>query len=70
MKIRIQCDRCGVLVAGIILDAVPEKDIPRCTGGFYEVSDGYWKKFGRWQEKNICDECMMSDPLYKEEYNQ
>lgn len=38
------------------------------TSGFYIVSEGNWKEFGRWDEENICDDCMHSDPKYKKIY--
>ena len=62
MNIQIQCDRCGKLIDGI-KDYYPEKDIT-ITGGFYVVSEGIWQTCQRWEEENICDDCMHSDPKY------
>jgi len=59
-NITITCDRCGKVVNGIFDDTLGRV----ITGGYYDVSDGYWKQFARWEEENICDDCMHSDPKY------
>lgn len=56
----ITCDRCGKVVEGII-DRTEHGTV---TGGFYDVTDNYWKQFSRWEEEKICDTCMHSDPEY------
>lgn len=68
-QVQIVCDRCKKTIDGIIAD-VPATGIPnRYTGGFYDLTGGYWGKFARPGEKNICDECMHGDPEYKKLYN-
>jgi len=66
MNRQIQCDRCGKLVNGTI-DKYQNKTI---TGGYYIVSEGYWQKYQRWEEFNVCDACIHSDLKYKREYNE
>ena len=66
--VQIQCDRCKKIVDGIIGD-VPLPGIPnKFIDGFYDVTTGIWKKFARYGETNLCDECMHNDPSYKETY--
>jgi len=57
-NITIQCDRCGKLVEGCIAED------GTCTGGYYNVAEGYWSLFARWEEENVCDQCMFNDPKY------
>ena len=67
-QVQIQCDRCKKTIDGIIGD-VPSTGLPnRFTGGFYDVSSGFWGQFARTDENNLCDDCMHSDPKYKEIY--
>lgn len=66
--IQITCDRCGRVVNGTI-------DICKSTGnittsGYYVVSEGNWSEFKRWEEDNVCDDCMHSDPKYKKLYEE
>jgi len=57
-NITVPCDRCGKLVEGCIsIDNT-------CTGGYYDVTGGAWKKFQRWDEEYVCDKCMWNDPKY------
>ena len=64
MKINITCDRCECVIEGI-LDAVPLSGYPsRVTGGYYDVTSGYWNKFAKEGESNVCDSCMHSDENY------
>jgi hypothetical protein len=56
-NITVQCDRCGKLVEGCL-------SIDGMSGGFYDVTSGYWQKFQRWDEQTICDKCMWDDPKY------
>jgi hypothetical protein len=64
-EVTITCDRCGKVVNGIV-DELPEGTV---TGGFYDVTDEYWSRFAVWEEENVCDECMHSDPGYKAIYH-
>ena len=64
--IKIQCDRCGKMVDGGI-EVVPEYG-GKVTAGFYIVSEGNWKEFGRWEEEYVCDDCMHADPKYQAIY--
>jgi len=58
--IRITCDRCGKVVHGLI-----DEGNPKMTGGFYDVTEGTWSQFARWEEEKVCDDCMHSCPKYK-----
>lgn len=58
----VQCDRCGKLVEGIICED------GSCTGGYYNVEEGYWHLFARWDESIVCDNCMFADPKYQKLY--
>jgi len=62
-EITITCDRCGKVVHGGI------DEINGITAGFYDVSNGSWSQFARWEEERICDACMHSDPKYHRMYN-
>ena len=64
--IKITCDRCGKVIEGTIDLCLNTGAI--VTGGYYIVSEGNWKEFGRWEEENICDDCMHDDPEYKKLY--
>lgn len=68
MKISVQCDRCFKMIEGNI-DYIPEYNITT-TSGYYIVSDGIWKQFGRWEEENICDDCMHTDKKYQKVLNE
>lgn len=59
-NVTIQCDRCGKMVEGCIDEQFGHKT----TGGFYDVTEGIWKKFAIWEEENVCDKCMHSDLRY------
>lgn len=63
-NICITCDRCGCTIKDAAIDK--QNNI---TSGYYDVSDGYWGRFARWDEYTICDKCMHSDPKYKEVYD-
>jgi hypothetical protein len=65
MEISIKCDRCGKSVMGL-MEITPTGQ--KYTGGFYDVESGYWRRFARREEKNICDECMFNDSRYQETY--
>jgi hypothetical protein len=65
-NVTIVCDRCGKIVHGII-DETPQGIV---TGGFYDVSDGYWAQFKRWEEERVCDDCMFADANYKKVYGE
>lgn len=60
--ITVQCDRCGKIVRG------QYDELSQTTAGYYDVSNGSWSTFARWEELNVCDECMHSDPKYKKMY--
>ena len=64
--ITITCDRCGKVVNGSI-ENIPEYG-GIVTSGYYIVSEENWKEYARWDEENICDDCMHADPKYKEKY--
>jgi hypothetical protein len=64
-EVTVTCDRCGKVVHGGI-DEWMGKTI---TAGYYDVSEGYWSKYKRWEEEKICDECMQNDPRYKATYS-
>lgn len=62
---KLKCDRCNQLIDGNV-EEIPSANIPcRCTEGYYDVSEGYWKTFARNNEKIICDNCMHSDLRYQ-----
>ena len=63
-NITVTCDRCGKVVHGM----VDETPVGIVTGGFYNVSEGYWSQFARWEEERVCDECMHSCSKYKKVY--
>ena len=64
--IRITCDRCGKEVEGT-LDLCPSTGVV-ITGGYYLVAEGNWKEYQRDDEEYVCDDCMHSDPKYKQLY--
>jgi hypothetical protein len=64
-EITITCDRCGKVVHGI----EEVTNVGKYTGGFYDVSEGYWSEFARWEESLVCDQCMHSCPKYRKIYN-
>lgn len=53
----VQCDRCNKLVEG-------EVSIDGTTVGYYDVSNGFWAQFARWDELILCDNCILNDPKY------
>lgn len=57
--ITVQCDRCGKIVYGQYDEA------SKTTAGYYDVSESSWNVFASWEEHNVCDDCMHSDPKYK-----
>lgn len=57
--ITVQCDRCGKIVYG------QYDESSKTTAGYYDVSEGSWSVFVRWEEQIVCDDCMHSDPKYK-----
>ena len=57
--ITVQCDRCGKIVYG-----QHDEDV-KLTAGYYDVAEGSWAEFARWEEQVVCDDCMHSDPKYK-----
>ena len=61
-EIIIQCDRCGKMVSGMV--SIDNK----ITSGYYNVADGTWSQFARWEEESVCDACMFEDANYKLEY--
>jgi hypothetical protein len=63
-NVKIACDRCGFIVQGIIY----ETPLGVFTGGFYNVAEGYWSRFARWEEEKICDKCMHSCKKYQKNY--
>jgi hypothetical protein len=58
--VRVKCDRCKQEVEGTVDKVV--------TAGYYDVSEGYWRKFARQDERVVCDNCMYADPRYQETY--
>lgn len=54
---KIQCDRCGKLVE--------ESNVVDNDRGLFNVSEGFWKIFQRWEEHNVCHHCMTSDVRFK-----
>jgi len=64
-EVTITCDRCGRLVHGI----EDETSLGKYTGGFYDVSEGQWAEFARWEEEKVCDDCMHACPKYRKIYN-
>jgi hypothetical protein len=64
-NIQIICDRCGLIVEGLIaMEGMEEQQ----TAGFYDVTRGNWQQFQRWEEERVCDKCMHSDPKYRQMY--
>jgi hypothetical protein len=66
-NITIACDRCGRVIQGTI-DKCPHTGAI-ITEGYYDVAGLNWHEFARWEEEFICDDCMHSDPKYKELYS-
>jgi len=64
--ITVICDRCGKVVHGTI--GVCPSTGAIVTGGYYNVAEGNWKDFARWDEEIVCDDCMHSCPKYKKIY--
>jgi hypothetical protein len=63
-NIQFQCDRCTKIINGSI-DDIPAAGVPnRMTTGFYDVTNGHWEQFARWEEEKICDDCMHQDEKY------
>lgn len=56
-SVTIKCSACKKEVEG-----VRGADF---TGGFYDVSKGFWKNFARPGEKRLCDNCMWSRPEFQ-----
>ena len=67
-NIQITCDRCGKVVEGTI-DICPTTGVT-ITGGYYLVAEGNWQEYQRDDEEYICEECMHSDPNYKQLYKE
>jgi ribosomal protein S26 len=65
-EVTITCDRCGKVVRGLFHE---DKEFGKITAGFYDVSDGFWSHFKRWEEELVCDECMHACPKYKAIYS-
>ena len=60
--ILVYCDRCKAQVQGAFRTNT-------ATAGFYDVTPGLhgtnqWTQYAREGERNVCDECMWSDPRY------
>lgn len=55
-----KCDRCKSTFVG--------EECCGVTCGFYYVDSGPWVKFGKNNEKIVCDACIHSDPRYIAEY--
>ncbi len=70
MNINITCDRCNSIVEGTIDDIPVSGEKVKCTGGFYDVTEGYWNKFANEGEKRVCDSCMHSDLRYIKNYGE
>ena len=64
-EITLTCDRCGKVVYG----GIDEWHGQTITAGYYDVTEGYWGKYKRWDEEKVCDACMHDDPKYKATYN-
>ncbi len=60
VDITVQCDRCGKIVHG---KYIPQW-YPHYTSGYHVVSEGYFEYYKRWEENNVCRECMVKDPKY------
>jgi len=60
-EVTIICDRCGTKVKGIKGEFLGKP----YTGGFYDLTDDYWKQFALNNESKICDDCMFSDSRYQ-----
>ena len=60
----LTCDRCGKVVDAGIDQVVTSGEPVTVTSGYYIVSEGNWQQFQRWEEENVCDDCMHSDPKY------
>lgn len=58
----IVCDRCKSVVRNAM------KDCSGCTGGYYEVAQGYWHQFANPGETYLCDPCMFADERYRAVY--
>lgn len=58
----ITCDRCKKKIDGFRDHGM--------TAGFYDTSTDLWGKFANPGEKNVCDDCMWSDPRYQAVYGQ
>lgn len=59
MNITIICDRCKKEIQGFKISG-------EVTGGYYEVGPlgNVWGKFSNPGERNVCDNCMWTDPRY------
>lgn len=67
-EITITCDRCGKVVHGMLYQD-PNCKKAFATAGYYILTEhSAWKKYARWEEEQICDECMHSDPMYMHDY--
>lgn len=58
--VKVKCSRCHATTDGV--------RGPGFTGGFYDVSEGYWRAFSRAGEKRLCDRCMHESPEYQHVY--
>lgn len=67
-EITLTCDRCGKVIHGGIDEFVLDKTIT-VTAGYYDVREGFWSNFKRWEEEFVCDDCMHSCPKYRKIYN-
>ena len=64
--ITIICDRCGLMVKGKITTCATTGAV--VTSGYYNVAEGNWEDFGRWDEVYVCDTCMHACPKYKKTF--
>ena len=79
-----ECDRCGEEIDGFrvvllreeieaqgreIPDRWSDRDeFPMGTAGYYRTSEGQWAEYADEDEDILCDDCMLSDPDYQEDY--
>lgn len=57
----ITCDRCNKILE------VSKTSYGTC--GYYDLSaNGPWVKYAKEYELKICDDCMQSNELFKEDY--
>lgn len=55
---KIICDRCAEII-----------EIGESGIYYYDVTEGFWQQFQRWEEELVCVKCMQKDKKYQKHLN-